>query len=243
MLKKVIIYLALFAAISFSSDSYLKYCIAQQNKNESPYRLAFASIGANLLESRIDCWATIKTDGSENELGLILVQLLQHLDLPAESDRFLYQEKNDIRTLEYHLILANMQYYFLLQSSLPARNNINILITIVDQGGQKLQGYEAQLRQLYDCSVYYQYKGIIDARPDLAGREELLDVLLTNLQATPKSYFQEGSMITRTGYSKSIPIRPVNVAGDNINLQAVVRVNTENKTEVQLGVPLLLCDY
>jgi len=35
----------------------------------------------------------------------------------------------------------------------------------------------------------------------------------------------------------------VNVAGEYINLQVVMRLNTEDKTELYLGVPLLLSDY
>lgn len=117
MLKKTIIYLSLFAIISFSGDSYLKYCIAQQNKHESPYRLAFASVGANLLESRLDCWATIKIDGSQNQLNQVLTQLIQHLNLPTETDKILHEENKDITTLQYNLVLGNMGYCFLLQSN------------------------------------------------------------------------------------------------------------------------------
>ncbi len=242
MIKKTIAYVILFAIISFLGDSYLKNCIAQHHKNESPYRLAFASVGANLLEFRIDCWATIKTDGSENQMNQVLMQLLQQLNMPTETTRVLPGEKNGIKTLEYNTVLANTQYYFLLQSD-QIGNHINILITLVDQDDKRLLWYEAKLRQMHDFNVYYQYKGIIDARPDLAGREELLSIFFTNLQATTKSNYREGLMSSRTGYSHAVPSEAVNVGRDGINLQAVVRLNSENKTEIYLGVPLLLTDY
>lgn len=242
MMKKTITYLIIFAIISFFGDAYLKNCIAQQDKNESPYRLAFASVGANLLESRIDCWATIKTDGSQNQMNQMLIQLLQHLNLPAETDKILPGEINGIKMLEYELVFANSQYYFLIQSDW-AGNNINVLITVVDQDDKRLLWYESKLRQLYDFNVYYQYKGIIDARPDSDGREELLNIFLTNLQANTISNYREGLMSSRTGYSQALPSRATNIGGDDINLQAVVRLNTENKTEIYLGSPLLLIDY
>lgn len=242
MMKKTITYLIFFAIISFFGDSYLKNCIAQQDKSESPYRLAFASVGANLLESRVDCWATIKTDGSQEHMNQVLMQLLQHLNLPAETDKILHGEKNGTKMLEYNLVLAKLQYYFLLQSDQTV-NNINVLITVVDQGDNSLSWFESKLRQLYDFNVYYQYKGIIDARPDSAGREELMSIFFTNMQATTKSNYREGSMSSRTGYSQALPGKAVNVAGEYINLQVVMRLNTEDKTELYLGAPLLLSDY
>ena len=242
MMKKTIIYLIIFAIISFCSDTYLKNCIAQQNKSEPPYRLAFASVGANLLESRIDCWATIKTGGNQNEMNQILMQLLQQLNLPAKTDRILPGGKNGIKTLEYNLVQAHVQYYFLLQSD-QTRNKTNILITMVDKDDKTLRYYESKLQQLYDFKIYYQYKGIIEAPPDLAGREEILSILFTNLQANTKSNYRAGLMSSRTGYSPTLSNEKVNVGGNDINLQAAVRLNSHNKTEVLVGIPLLLTDY
>lgn len=242
MLRKTIAYLVIFAIIYFCSDSYLKYCIAEQSKNQTPYRLAFASIGANLLESRIDCWATINTDGSLEELDQILLQLLNHLDLPAQSNRFLHREEHDIITVEYNLILPDMKYSFLLQTD-KRGNNSDILVTAVDREDERLCLLEGKLQQVHDFTVYYQYKGIMEARPDATGREELLEILFTNLDAISSSSYKDGAMLSMAGHSKSVHTKPIIVSGKPINIQAAIRINNENKTEVKIGTPLLLNDY
>lgn len=240
MFKNAIILLGLLAITCISSDLYLKHCIAQQHKSELAYRLAFASIGAILLESRIDCWATIKTDTSEAELKEMLERALRLLDLPCAGGAF-YQEKNNRRSLRYHLAMANMQYELLLQSN-DETNNTNILISIINQGGDRLPR-PSVLRELYDFTVYYQYKGVMEARPDQAGREILLDVLFANLQAESSSRYRDDHMSSGTGYSRVLPVRPAKVAGYGTNLQAAIRATTKGDTEVLLGTPLLLCDY
>ncbi len=242
MFRKTMAYLAIFAIIYFCSDSYLKYCIAEQSKNQTPYRLAFASIGANLLESRIDCWATIKTDGSFGELDQILLRLLNHLDLPAQSNRFLHREEHDIITVEYNLILPDTQYFFLLQTD-KTGNNSNILVTAVYREDERLWVLEGKLQQVHDFTVYYQYKAIIEARPDAMGQKELLEILFANLNAISSSNYNEGTMLSMAGHSRLVRCKPIIVSGRPINIQATIRISNENKTEVRIGTPLLLNDY
>ncbi len=241
MSKKVIIYLSLFAILSLCGDSYLKNCTAQQN--QSPYYLAFASIGANLLESRLDCWAKIKTSKSAEELDQILLHLLNHLNLPADQNEFLHEENNDLITLRYTFNSNELNFYFLLQTN-KSQHASNLLVTIISKGDDwQLKDYEAQLRRLYKCTAYFQYQGVINARTDVEGQQELLKILFVNLHATPAHSYNQGTMSSLTGYNPSLKQEPVMVSGQPCNIQAAIRACNDGKTRVYIASPLLLNDY
>lgn len=243
MLKKGIIYLVLFAIFCLFGNSYLEYCVAQQSKNQSPYYLSFASIGANLLESRLDCWAKINTGKSTEELDQILLQLLNHLKLPADPNEFLREENNDTITVEYILNLSELNFDFLLQTN-KAGDNSNLLVTVIDKGDDRqIQHYEEQMKKLYKCTTYYHYQGVINARPDTEGQQELLKIMLANLHATPNNMYNQGPMSSVTGYSPWLKQDSVTVSGQPCNLQAAIRAGNDGKTSVYLGTPLLLNDY
>ena len=75
-MKKCVYYICIFIILCFFGDSAIKYSIAQQIENQSPYCLSFASIGANLLESRLDSWAKIKTVKTFAEMDQELKKIL-----------------------------------------------------------------------------------------------------------------------------------------------------------------------
>jgi len=245
-MKKAIMYLIVFVIICYYSESALKYTMGKEVDNQSPYYLSFASIGANLLESRLDCWAKIKTISSEEEMNQSLLMILNHLNLPADENEFLHQENKEILLTQYDLNYNNQNYYFMLQTN-KIQKDSHLLMTVINkQNDQLLRQNEKKLSELFKCTAYYQFKGSIDARPDYAGQEELLNVVMQNLQADTKNVYRDGQIISITGFSPRLSqnIIPVNVAGDECNVQTAIRRNSkENKTEIYLGFPLLLNDY
>ena len=245
-MKKVIIYIIIFAIICFSSDCALKYSMGKEIENQSPYYLSFASIGANLLESRLDCWAKIKTISNNDEMNQALLKVLNHLDLPADENKFLHQENNEITMVQYNLCNNNQSYYFVIQTNKTV-NVSHLLMTVIDKkSDEKLRQDEKRLKEILDCTVYYQYQGLINARPDYAGQEELLQIMLDNLGADIHDIYHDGKIISITGYSPLMGrnIIPVTVGGKSCNVQVSIRRNDkENSTEVYLGFPLLLNDY
>jgi hypothetical protein len=245
-MKRTIIYLILFLFICSSSDSALKYSIGSEIDNQSPYYLSFASIGANLLESRLDCWAKIKTVSNSEEMNQYLLMILSHLNLPADKNDFLHQENDEISLIQYDLNYNNQNYYFMLQTNKMEKDSHFLMTVISNENDQKLRQDESKLRELFDCKSYYQFKGSIDARPDYAGQEELLHILMENLRADTKNIYRDTQIISATGFSStlSLKIPPVYVAGNQCNVQAAIRRNNQdNKTEIYLGFPLLLNDY
>ncbi len=102
------------------------------------------------------------------------------------------------------------------------------------------------MQEILDCTIYYQYRGSIDTRPDYKGQEELLKIMFTNLDADITSLYKDGKIISMTGYSSSIAQKMPAVKMDNklSNVQAAIRTDyKQNKTSIYLGFPLLLNDY
>jgi len=244
-MKRAIIYLTIFAIICTYSDSALKYSIGNQIDNQSPYYLSFASIGANLLESRLDCWAKIKTASNNEEMNQSLLMILKHLNLPADENEFLHQENDEIILTQYDLSYNNQTYYFMLQTNKMEKESYLLMTEMTKESDQVLRLNEKRLKELFDCEIYYQFKGSINARPDYAGQEELLQVIMTNLQADTKNVYRDGQIVSITGFSPILTnIEPVKVEGDKFNVQTAIRRNNqENRTEIYLGFPLLLNDY
>ena len=101
MLKKLFIYLILFGALIIICDYGINYTVAKQIDNKSPYYLSFASIGANSLESRLDCWATIRTSSSNADLEKYLFDIVSNLSLPFGKNNLLVFTSGDTVSINY----------------------------------------------------------------------------------------------------------------------------------------------
>jgi hypothetical protein len=244
IMKKLIYYIIIFVIICLASDSALKYSIGKEIDNQSPYYLSFASIGANLLESRLDCWAKIKAVSTYQELDIELHKILNHLELPIDEKEFLHQETNDTIISKYEVISKNGQsYLFILQTNKTDHNSHFLMTSISSTGDLELRRDEKKLKKMLDCKSYYLYRGSIEARLDNKGREELLKVALKCLKAEVNDIYQQDELISMTGYIPTFQT-PVKVADKNFNVQGVIRsMHKQNRSEIYLGFPLLLNDY
>jgi len=246
-LKKLIFYIIIFATVCIASDSLLKYSIKHEIDNQSPYYLSFASIGANLLESRLDCWAKIKTVSTNAEMDQALLKILLHMNLPGDTNNFLHQSNADALLTQYNLNYNNQNYLFSVQTNKIEDESYFLMTAINCQNDKQLQNDEKRLKTLLDCTSYYRYKGSIDIQPDYDGLEKLLQIVLKNLKADNYDIYRDGKVISMTGFSSILErenLAMVEIAGKKSNLQAAIRRNNKaNTTEVYLGFPLLLNDY
>ncbi len=243
-MKRAIFYIFLFVIICYYSELTLNNSIGQELNNRSPYYLSFASIGANLLESRLDCWAKIKTITSAEEMNQTLLTILNHLDLPADKNEFLHQETEELLLTQYNLNYNNRNYYFMLQTNKLQKESYLLMTLVNNQDDQQLLQTEKKLNELFACKSYYRFKGVINAWPDNTGQEELLNIVMQNLDAATINIYRDEQMVSMTGFSSSLRYIPVDIAGTKCNVQtAIRRNNAENKTEIYLGFPLLLNDY
>jgi len=246
-MKKSLGYLILFGTICFLTNFVLQYGIGKEIDNQPPYYLSFASVGANLLESRLDCWAKIKTVSNSEEIDKSLLEVLNYLDLPAEKRKFLHQESREAITAQYELHHEDQNYLFILQTN-KTNNESYLLVTATSpKDDLQLRKDEKKLKALLKCKSYYLYKGSIDARPDIQGQQDLLKIVMKCLHAETNEVFNDLKMVSMTGFSPTLEnneIIPVKVAGKNCNVQAAIRTNDkENKSEIYIGFPLLLNDY
>jgi len=245
-MKKVFFYIIIFVIICFSGDSALKYSIGKEIDSQSPYYLSFASIGANLLESRLDCWAKIRTVTTNEERDQALIKILNHLNLPASQNDFLHQENQETMITQYDLHYNNQNYFFLLQTNKANKESYFLMTAISTREDQQMRNDEMKLKEIMDCKSYYLYKGLINARPDYTGQEELLKVVMKNLNAETNDVYRDNKVISMTGFSSKLEQNKnyeVDIEGNKSNVQAAIRNNKEGKTEIYLGFPLLLNDY
>jgi hypothetical protein len=245
IMRKAIIYIIIFAIVYFANESVIQNGLTKEINNQSPYYLSFASIGANLLESRLDCWAKIKTVNNNEEVDQKLLEILSHLNLPANQNEFLHRENEETTITQYDFTYNNQNYYFLLQTIKENNESYFLMTAINKKDDQQLRNDEKKLKELMDCKSYYLYKGVIDAQPDYSGQEELLNVVMKNLHAATDDIYHDNTVISMTGFSPLLERTQnsvVNVSGSKKNVQAAIRRSGE-KTEVYLGFPLLLNDY
>lgn len=245
-MKKVFFYIIIFVIICFSGDSALKYSIGKEIDSQSPYYLSFASIGANLLESRLDCWAKIRTVTTNEETDQALTKILNHLNLPASQSDFLHQENEETMITQYDLQYNDQNYFFLLQTNKADKESYFLMTAINTREDKQIQEDEMKLKEIMDCKSYYSYKGLINARPDYTGQEELLKVVMKNLDAKANDVYRDSKIISMTGFSSKLDLNKnyeVDIDGTKNNVQAAIRSNKEGKTEIYLGFPLLLNDY
>ncbi len=244
IMRKLVSYLTIFIIICFASNSALIYSIGKEIDQQPLYYLSFASIGANLLESRLDCWAKIKTVSTKQEVDLALTKILLKLNLPAEEKKFMHQENTDTMVTQYGLHANDQDYLFIIQTSKIEKESYFLLTVTSNKDDQQMRNDEKKLKEIMECKSYYRYKAGLDIQPSQQGQEELLKVMMKNLHSFTDTIYKDNLLVSATGFSDKITVEAVKVGGRNCNVQAAIRNNSKTgKGEVYLGFPLLLNDY
>jgi hypothetical protein len=243
-MKKVMLYLISFAFFCALIELSVNYSLGQQIEKQSPYSLSFSSVGANLLESRLDSWAKIKTASSASELDHYLVDILEKLQLPVRNHDFKHTTNKNIKSLEYKCQKSSETFQFILQSD-QEQNKTDIFISIISQQpSDRLMVYERQLKQILDCTCYYLYSGYIDYNLEPASQKELLSLVLKKMEAQPIDIYQEKNVTSITAFSPILKTRPVNAGLSQVNLQTAMRCNRlEHRTYIYIGSPIILGEY
>lgn len=243
-MKKTLVYLIIFILACFLADSAINYSMAKHINDRSPYSLTFTSIGANLLESRFDCWATIKPAQTFQEMDQELEKILVLLDLPINKDKFFHQEQNGVKSLQYEIIHHNQNYSFSLRTQ--NQGTILLLTTLSNQNDARQRQEEKKLKAALNCKSYYAYQGVIKARLDKNGQRDFLELINKSLAVEVLDQYEDDYVTSVTGFTpkfKSVTT-PENLAGKKVNIQLALRSNAKgNQTYVYLGTPLLLANY
>jgi len=242
--KKILIYLLVFIILCYLVDTGINQSIARQIDNRSPYCLSFASIGANLLESRLDSWAKIKTAENYYELDQELINILNLLNLPVQESAIKHKQEQGKLIVNYQTVQNQTDYLISLQTENHA--TYFLLTAISRQGDLLLRSQEKLLKQRYQSKSYFQYKGIINARPGSDGRQKILHVICKCLHAQERDVYSSQDMVSMATFSPILleEYDQVELAGEIYNLQmAIHNDSNKNQSYVYLGIPLLLNDY
>lgn len=245
-MRRAVMYLIVFIILCFSMEQGVNYSLGNQIKNQSPFYLSFSSIGANLLESRLDCWAKIRVNSTSKDLDANLIHMLQHLQLPVQRHKFIHNCNDEFIELQYNCQQNSISYNFTLRSDQRYKETYYIVTMITAKDTPQLRQDADHLKQILDFNFYYLYTGTINNLYDYTAQNTLIRNIMKRLDAKTIDVYKEGQMTSMTGYSNTLEewVKPADSGKEKYNVQAALRSNPETgTTQVYLGSPLILGDY
>lgn len=247
-MKRSFISISIFIFLCIFSNHTIDYSMGKHIEERAPYSLSFASIGAISLESRLDCWAKLRSSSNRKELEKYLAAMTTCLHLEYRPQDIRAQTSESSLELLYDISQDRIAYHIALQSDLKA--NETHFIVSVETTDQKisLERIKAQLDAILglEWHEYYLYTGEIEGVVDQNGVEKMTSVVMKNLKAKVVESYREGYSFSSTGYSKSMQqkIKPVSGDGQSYNVQlAFHNIPSQNKTYVYIGFPLIVGNY
>jgi len=245
-MKRAFFSIILFLLLCGLSNHTIDYTMGKHIENRSPNSLAFASIGAISLESRLDCWAKLRASSTENELQKYMQKLTSSLDLEYQPENVQIHTSADTLEIEYSIIQQGIDYYLALQST--SGETHFIVSAETDKQEQSLMQIRNKLESLgiLEWHDYYLYKGEINNTLDKSGREHLAEIVMKNLNAAAIDTYHEGMTFSSTGYSKDLErkVKTIWSDGKRYNVQlAFYSSPSQDKTYVYIGFPLIVGNY
>jgi len=246
-MQRAIISLLLFFVLCLLSNHTIDYTMGRQIENRSPYVLAFTSIGAISLESRLDCWAKLRTDSTENEMKRYMHTLVTSLNLEYQPDYVLISSSDGTVEMEYNLTQKGVKFYLAVQSRADSKETHFVVSAETRDPDKSLVHIKQQLDRvgILEWHDYYLYKGELPENYDQASTARLAEVMMKNLEAVIIDTYQEGRSFSCTGYSKVLKdTEPIWIDGRRHNVQvALYSSPSQDKTYVYIGVPLIVGNY
>ncbi len=244
-MKKILFYVIIFMVCVAFLEQRIDYYTSGSLTARSPIALSFASFGAISFESRLDSWAKIDSAASPQELEQITKTILNNLDL--NTTRVRSEDSAQISRWEYQVEQKNGWLKLNVEADYQKdQTSIVFAYSSVDPE-VRLDEWVLKLEALpdWDWHHYYLYKAYLPGTVDAAGRQELAEKVMAKLEAKTKEVFTDERIETRSGYSKALSqmADPVWVGNHQVNVQSAVRSQTDGKTLLLVGSPLILGDY
>ncbi|HBQ27516.1 MAG TPA: hypothetical protein DD791_14075 [Syntrophomonas sp.] len=246
-MKRSIVYITIFIILCSISNYSIDYVQGKQMKEQSPYYLSFASIGAIYLESRLDCWAKIRTTSSAQELQDYLNNILQCLNITLEPELLELTDTDNSTIISYDLSQPELNLFIIIKSDKQLNESYFMLSVVCHDQKVCLEQYENKLNQIIGLKwqYYYLYKAELPHMLALDDQNQAISVLLKTMKARKVEEYSNNSLISITAYSARLKEDTgVNINGKKYNLQIAIRNNKNNtKTNVYIGSPLILVEY
>ncbi|MFA7147229.1 MAG: YwmB family TATA-box binding protein [Syntrophomonadaceae bacterium] len=247
-MKRSIVYIIIFIILCSISNYSINYVQGKQIKEQSPYYLSFASIGAIYLESRLDCWAKIRTSSTKQELQDYLNNILQSLDMTLDPKLLTITSTDTTTILSYDLSRPEQNIIITIKSN-KQLNESYLMLSIVCQDKKIcLEQYESKLNQIIGLKwqYYYLYTGELPNMIALDDHNQVITVLLKTMKAQKVETYSNNGISSVTAFSSRLEgrIPGLSINGKSYNLQLAIRNNKDKaKTYVYIGSPLILGEY
>lgn len=240
------LYIVAFIILCSFANFIINYTIEKEIDNRSPYYLSFASIGAISLESRLDCWAKIKTTSTSQELKQDMLSLLYCLDIPVKANQMQFNTNRDATILQYEFSQDQKQFKFTFCSDHKKNESCYMLKFSSRDKSDHIEKYREitkQFRNDLAWSYNYQYSGEIDKKIDFVSQQKILKVIMKNLAASEPKTTINKNQISSIGLSPKIAnIVPAVAGNDHLyNIEAQIKNDAKGgKTLVYIGSPKII---
>jgi hypothetical protein len=247
-LKRSVAYIIIFIILCSISNYSINYVQGKQIKEQSPYYLSFASIGAIYLESRLDCWAKIRTSSTTQELQDYLVNILKTLDITFDPKLLNITSTDTTTILNYELSRPEQNLIINIKSNQQLNESYFMVSVVCQEQKICLEQYESRLNQILGLKwqYYYLYTGKLPHLIAPDDQDQVITVLLRTMKAQPVEIYVNNGTRSVTAFSSWLEERipGLSINGKKYNLQFAIRNNKDkSKTYVYIGSPLILGEF
>lgn len=206
-----------------------------------PYSQAFTGVGAELVESRLDCWATINTSTNHQEMQQMLAQIAKKLNLPADRDDFDLDRHEQIVLVRYNYENGKQKYICTAQSD---GRQTHLLISIISTPISSFEREQTAINSVIPVRAARRYTGTLAGQSLTTGdKQDLVKKMFATLQATEVESYHDSTVVSVTGHSRQIK-NWLGQGSEKYNLQVAISYNeSKGQTYIYLGTPLILGEY
>ncbi|KUG05307.1 hypothetical protein ASZ90_017288 [hydrocarbon metagenome] len=243
-MRKALLYLIIFASLCAVSGYGIDYHVNNKLNHQSPYYLSFASIGAISLESRLDCWAKINQELSQDELETKFVKVLKDLGMARSIEKIIKTDKEYGHHISYTVQSKEITYVFSAETDSDKNETYFLLNVVSTDPGYELSGIEEKLSNGdLNWHYYYLYTGKLDHYVDQESRNQLIDVILQNVGAGSSEIYEDQYMTSITAYTPLFE-NSVTVQNKKYNIQVAAKSTPQQQGAlIYIGQPLIIGDY
>jgi hypothetical protein len=244
-MKKILMYVIIFAACVAFCEQRIDYTSGNITAARSPIALSFASFGAISFESRLDSWAKIDSAASPQELDQIAKTILNNLDL--NTARVNSEDSAQISRREYQTEQHNDWLKLTVEADYQKGQTSIVFAWSSTRQDAQPGAWVPKLEKLpdWDWRHYYLYKAYLPGTADAQERQAIVETVMDDLQAKTKEIYADERASSLSGYSPALKqlVEPVWVGNHQINVQSAARSQSDGKTLLLIGTPLILGDY
>lgn len=247
-MRKLALYIILFIVACATCNYGINQITASKINNRSPFYLCFASIGANSLESRMDCWAKIKTDSSARDIREIVYTILTQIQCPVSKNELEVESIAGGYVLDFETLYEGTKIFLRAESNQENKETFFTCRLLTTSPAFEFKQYKHELDNVPGLKWHYYYMFTAETTENVGteSQKPLLCVVMKNLEASIHEEFRSEAATSMTGYSPAVAKEyedSVIVGKTRYNVQVAARTTSTGSTRIHIGVPLILDEY